>query len=314
MKLFRSLAVSFGGAVLLGVLPVTIHADFDPYQLNGGLVAGVAGRDYCVLAADTRLTGPSGFEILQRQHTTSRLWSMLPSPLAAATQRELRQYAKQSASRIERELDEYKEETEDLRAVTENDSPVWVGSVGCSTDCEELKRQLQGLIRRNLRTGELSMTQKSLPASLAILLGQILYSRRAFPYYAFCVLAGCNASGGHVYGYDAIGSYERLAVAVSGQGRDILQSILDRSFHSQSFEEEAGGEPSKHGVIRRVVRTPKQVTETAEEAKRILVDGFRAVAKREASVGDSVVVLCWRYSADGHCIQPSIAFASLPEN
>lgn len=300
------------GVFLFPVARISVAAanDFDPYQLNGGLVAGVAGKDYCLLAADTRLTGASGFEILQRQHTTSRLWSMLPLPSSAAVQDALRQRAEKSAHGIEKELDEYKQETMNL-PVTNNEFPVWVGSVGCSTDCEELKRNAQSLLRQTLRTGELSVTHENLPDSLSLLLGNMLYGRRGFPYYAFCVLSGCNAQGGHVYGYDAIGSYERLAVAVSGQGRDILQSILDRSFHSQQPLEE---ESKRHGVVCRVVKTPTQVSETCEQAIRILVDGFRAVAKREASVGDSVVVLCWRYSVNGNCIQPSITVASLPEN
>eukprot|EP00977_Amphora_coffeiformis_P005214 scaffold1117_cov167-Amphora_coffeaeformis.AAC.8 len=297
------------------LLSAMAEGQFDPYQLNGGLVAGVAGQDFVVLAADTRLTGSSGFEILQRQHTSSRLWSMLPSNLARTMQSELKKYAERSASRVEAELDDYKEETVTLSSAPLKECPVWIGSVGCSTDCEQLKRVCQQLVRQNLCTGELAVSQADLSSSLALWLGQILYGRRGFPYYAFCVLAGCDAQGGHVYGYDAIGSYERLAVSVSGQGRNILQAILDRAFHTAPEplnDDDFDGEHKHSLLVRRVTKTPTQVSETAEETCRILIQAFRDVAKREASVGDSVVLLCWKYSNEG--IHPSITFASLPEN
>ena len=313
MKLISPFMIS----LVVSPLSVMAEGKFDPYQLNGGLVAGGAGRDFVVLAADTRLTGSSGFEILQRQHTSSRLWSMIPSTLAKTMQSEMRKYSERSAGRIEAEMDDYKEETLMLPSAPSKECPIWIGSVGCSTDCEELKRVCQQLVRQNLCTGELAVSQSDLSSSLAIWLGQILYGRRGFPYYAFCVLAGCDDQGGHVYGYDAIGSYERLAVSVSGQGRNILQAILDRRFHSAPAPtDDSDGDNDREGrdglLIRRVTKTSTQVTETAEETCRILIQAFRDVAKREASVGDSLVLLCWRYSNER--IHPSITFASLPEN
>jgi len=40
------------------------HAGFNPYQDNGGNVVAVSGNDYCVIAADTRLS--VGFSIISR--------------------------------------------------------------------------------------------------------------------------------------------------------------------------------------------------------------------------------------------------------
>ena len=47
-----------------GVTQNPYERRFSPYDFNGGTVAAVAGPDYCVMAADTRLS--SGYEILSR--------------------------------------------------------------------------------------------------------------------------------------------------------------------------------------------------------------------------------------------------------
>jgi hypothetical protein len=50
-----------------GVTAVPNQHGFSPYDFNGGTVAAVAGADYCVVAADTRLS--SGYEIKSRNVT-----------------------------------------------------------------------------------------------------------------------------------------------------------------------------------------------------------------------------------------------------
>jgi 20S proteasome alpha/beta subunit len=369
---------------------VTATTQFDPYQLNGGLVAAVAGRDYVVLAADTRLTGSSGYDVLQsQQHMSSRLWSMtnrngmVPPPssssssssgnmadtLQAALLQRRRTQATVVATNHMARSSQYNQDEEDKdKTVIElpciplssssSSVPVWVGSVGCQADCEMLKRTCQSAIQRGLqttcefmvpvvvptslswhddglsKTGTTTTTTvhgtTNLPASLAIWLGQTLYSRRTFPYYAFCVMAGCTAAqGGQVYGYDAIGSYERLAVAVAGQGRSILQSILDRSFHGSTEtspkattllsskpegEDSTASGTTTTSIPNKVVHmTPTQVTETAQETIQILIQSFQQVAQREASVGDELVVLCWQYDAAKGSIQPTITIVHLPD-
>jgi Proteasome subunit len=54
---------------------------FSPYDFNGGTVAGVAGEDYLVIAADTRMS--SGYEILSRN--TTKLHQVNPNAILASS-------------------------------------------------------------------------------------------------------------------------------------------------------------------------------------------------------------------------------------
>jgi 20S proteasome subunit beta 6 len=67
--------------------------------------------------------------------------------------------------------------------------------------------------------------------SLAQLLGNTLYSRRFMPYYAFNLLCGLDRNGqGIVYGYDAIGSFDKLTYGCQGSGSDMAAPLLDNQF------------------------------------------------------------------------------------
>ena len=61
--------------LLLSACSSTNGQKFEPYQLNGGLVAAVAGRNFVAIASDTRFMGEGGYEILSRNHLSSRLWT-----------------------------------------------------------------------------------------------------------------------------------------------------------------------------------------------------------------------------------------------
>lgn len=127
-----------------------------------------------------------------------------------------------------------------------------------------------------------------------MLLSQILYSRRGFPYYSFCVTAGLNHNNeGHVYVYDAIGSYEQVAVAATGSGRELLQPILDRKF--RTIVADNTHRMQEWGSIPLL-----QVDATKEDAISILLDGYRAVSEREISVGDTVVFCVLEKKEEGH--------------
>lgn len=56
--------------------------------------------------------------------------------------------------------------------------------------------------------------------SLAKLLSNTLYGRRMMPYYAFNLLCGLDPANGEgvIFGYDAVGSFDRITYGAQGSG------------------------------------------------------------------------------------------------
>jgi len=251
--------------ILLSWGRVSGGVQFEPYTLNGGLVSAVAGRNFYIAASDTRMIGEGGYILESRNHLSNRLWSVDDDMLMADIEDSLRS----SPDSIEvREID--------LEDTTVLQTPTFIGSSGCSTDCCQLQRTVRADLRAASYFGQIS---RSDPDRVANLLSQILYERRGFPYYAFCVVGGLDyqeikdGNGeccGKAYVYDAIGSYERVAVAAAGTGRELLQPILDRMFEARNDN--------------------RQVDGTASQAVETLCRAYRSVSEREIGVGDKLVL------------------------
>jgi len=114
--------------------------------------------------------------------------------------------------------------------------------------------------------------QMSTPA-IAQMLSSILYSRRFFPYYTFNLVAGLDEQGkGAVYGYDAIGSYERIEVGSQGSGQTLIQPLLDSqvAFKNQKFM--LSGKP------------------TLQDTLSIVKDSFTSATERDIYTGDAVEI------------------------
>jgi 20S proteasome subunit beta 6 len=250
---------------------------FDPYQLNGGLVSAVAAKDFVVIASDTRFMGEGGYDIVSRDHIESRLWMAGDNSLDLQN-RVTENEAPEGQGFLS---------LRPMQAFVLPRSPTFVGTAGCSADCEALKRTVQADLRSAVYFGECTAHPHPPVDQVATLLSQILYSRRTFPFYSFCVVGGLadfdsdndDSAGGHVYVYDAIGSYERVAVASSGTGRELLQPILDRKFQTIATSSSMT-----------TTTVPAQVDCTSEEAVSILIDAYRSVSEREIGVGDNLII------------------------
>jgi 20S proteasome subunit beta 6 len=116
-------------------------------------------------------------------------------------------------------------------------------------------------------------------AAAAQLLGNTLYYKRFFPYYAFTLCAGLDPQGrGAVYAYDAVGSHERVPYGCQGSGKDLVQPVLDNQLASPS---------------------PLALPAAEWEATRMPVDkcvdlvksAFVAAGERDIFTGDAVQVL-----------------------
>lgn len=109
--------------------------------------------------------------------------------------------------------------------------------------------------------------------AIAQMLSTTLYYKRFFPYYTFNLLAGVDKEGkGAVYGYDAIGSFERLDQGAQGSGRSLVQSILDNQV-------------SKNNQL-----IKSDVNVCCEELQTLCKDAICSAAERDIYTGDSATI------------------------
>jgi 20S proteasome subunit beta 6 len=306
---------------------VVAAPDFDPYEMNGGLVSAVAGPDFVVVATDTRLS--QSYNILGRRHVSSRLWTTTDD--SSSSSRDDALSAPDGSLLL---VDDVKDSSNDsssssvglklLRTIRQRrhdetaailSANVWIASAGCQADCEGLKRNFRSKLRAAAGGASAAAAASTDPASTALALHHELYSHRGFPYYAFCLVAGLTnprgggdvdvvtgGGGGSVYVYDAIGSYEQVAVASAGAGREYLQPILDRLFCSDSGRDgDNTADADGGGVAQQQQQHIIRCCTSPEEVVEKLVRAYRAVAEREIAVGDGLVLVSTQRQTDGTC-------------
>lgn len=109
-------------------------------------------------------------------------------------------------------------------------------------------------------------------SAIAQLLGNTLYYRRFFPFYAFCMIAGVDEEGkGAVYGYDAVGSFKRDGYGCMGSGQNFLWPLLDN-------------------LIGHKNRLDENKPLSAEETVNIVKELFVVATERDIHTGDNVEI------------------------
>jgi 20S proteasome subunit beta 6 len=192
-----------------------------PYVNNGGTVLAVAGKDYCIVGGDTRMS--MGYSIMSRN--VSKLHKLTNKCVLA--------------------------------------------SAGMQAEATTLRKVLDYKVinyrhnhRKDISTDSISQ-----------MLSNTLYYKRFFPYYTFNVVGGLDHDGsGAVYGYDAIGSFERMQYCVTGTGTQLITPILDNQvgFKTQPI--------NKRDL-------------SLDEALDLVKDCFTCAGERDIYTGDSATIL-----------------------
>ncbi len=214
-------------AAITTMAPTERKEQFNPYMDNGGTVLAIAGKNFCLLGGDTRVS--QGYTILSR--STSKI-TQLTRTAAIATS-------------------------------------------GMRSDIAKFHKTI--LIR--VKDYEYKMHKEPSLQALAFLISKELYSHRFFPYYTFNLLGGLDEKGvGGIFGYDAIGSFERLTYGAVGSGGQLVVPVMDNQLKGHN-------------------RIKEEPCDTLEKGKNILLDVMNSCAERDIYTGDQLEMVS--ITADG---------------
>jgi len=135
--------------------------------------------------------------------------------------------------------------------------------------------QLKRILETNLHKYRFDRKEDMSVDMCAQMLARILYRRRFFPLYTCAILSGIDDFGkGAVYSYDPVGCVERVSTQCSGDGEPLLQPLFDNQ--------------ARFATLAPGIERP---TLTVERAISLIKDGFRFIAEREISTGDSIYIV-----------------------
>lgn len=166
---------------------------------------------------------------------------------------------------------------------------VYLAASGCLSDT----LALSSVLRHNLRLYEWQNERSPTVTVLAHLLATVLYSRRNFPYFSFCAVAGLDEHGcGALYRYDAVGSFERVRAVCCGKGEKLIQPLFDEVTGMEA-DDALFAFPQLDGTESRVSFDSTSFNTAThnlnvDEACALIVRAFKAAAEREISIGDGI--------------------------
>lgn len=153
---------------------------FNPYSFNSGTSLAIKGKDFVVIASDTRHT--ADYTINSRE--TSKIF----------------------------QIKDY-----------------FLATTGFYADSYEVSIKL----KYNAKDYELSSNKEINIKQLAHLNFNLLYYKRFFPHYTYCIIGGFDKESNEpmIYAYDPVGSYESVNVQCNGTAAAMIQPILDGFNH-----------------------------------------------------------------------------------
>ncbi|KAL8424605.1 hypothetical protein Efla_003721 [Eimeria flavescens] len=253
---------------------------FNPYVNNGGTVLCVAGEDFVIGVGDTRLS--LGYSIQSRMQSKITQLTSQCGIASSGMQADIQTLHKLLKLRMI-------VSTLLLRGrLSAIHLQFRIKSKKASADaCGEAARV--AMFKHQHR-------EEPSVVAVAQLLSTILYSRRFFPYYTFNVLFGLDAEGksaclfvvvglsvglplfvrkGAVFGYDAIGSFERAMYNCAGTGSQLTMSILDNQI-AQNNQQKPRPKMTKEETVALVRGVLASAGErdifTGDQAEVVLID------------------------------------------
>jgi len=258
-----------------------VLCEFDPYVDNSGTVIGLAGKDFVMLGADTRLS--DSYFIRSRQ--VSRLHELGGGDGGGG-------------------------------GGGKDEQPLVFCGAGCWSDNIGLVKVLTSDVRRYAWENKMPLSVNG----LAHLLSTTLFARRTFPYYSHSIVSGLDEQGrGALFRFDAVGSFERVRAACIGKGEQLIQPMLDEVSNMEedgalwimNAEGDAFLDSQTAAAAAQGGRQESAIdTLTEQQAFELVVKAFRAAAEREISIGDGVDI--WLISKDSKDIKRT--FVALPRH
>ena len=248
--------------IAFGILTIGFARDFQPYADNSGTVVGLAGKNYCIIAADTRLS--DSYFIRSRN---IRRVHILDSHGVAG----------------------------------EGDGNLLLGASGCLADALGLVQGLRDDIVRYHWENERPLPLRALSHLLSTTLYS-RRTFPFYSLCVLGGLEGGEGDDegevaqGAVYRYDSVGSFERVSATCAGKGEQLIQPFLDEA----AAQQQSGGDSalwslSQEGdaflpsVVNATSSFP-HVNLTIEEACDLVFKAFQAAAEREITIGDGVEI------------------------